>query len=223
MTETWRPNRPSSEMSDRAVQSTALYRTLRSLNADLPSAEVLELARDNIERKWAQVVAEREAEAEAEAQAQAAEEREQRITELLAHLGEQLREEDRDYLRISVESKPMQRVGRGWAGYPPGGFDIRYVEETSDNRIPLIKRLDRWMEAAEGGGHDRFGNRHRAFWPFEVAALIGCRSPQTVSNWLLGYTRQPQAVHRRHLRAMMENYSYRQLRDMLRRGESISC
>lgn len=205
----WRPNRSSSEMSDNAVRRTSLYRTLRSLNTDLSATDVMGMARENIERKWAVIQEAREAVKRAAEEAQEAEEQRQERKEALQELKDILDAED-GHVRVNIQRYP--------AGWP--GVTLRVVEEPEDRRIPLIQRLEVWMKAAEGEDED--GDYLPRFWPRDVATLVGCAGYQTVDNWLSGRSRQPQRVHTSHLRAMMEDYTYGRLRRMLQYGEKIT-
>lgn len=200
-------------MSDRSVRSTSLYRALRDLNGDLEPCDILEMARANIERKWAVIEAEREAreqaEQQAEQQARQEAERAAKLQEVMAAL------ENNINATIIIHDGEITIEETG-----------EEEEESTGFRNPgeARERLKLWMAASAFRAGETSERGGSYVWPFsagEVAKLLGC-TPPTVYNWLNG-TRSPQRFYMLHLQAMMNSYTYRQLRQMLRNGHTVTC
>lgn len=178
-----------------------MYRALRALNSDLEASDVLEMARENIQRKWDVIEAEREAAEQAECEAEEAAERE------------------------AEEAAARTTLATMMGGAGPSAAKILQIIEADDEDdgpvLQILQRLVQWMGASGGGAfttcpwHDRFSRS-------DVARLLGC-SYITVCNWLDGTTYRPHDYHLTHLEAMMEDYSYSRLRQMLSSRERVSC
>jgi len=202
-------------MSDRSVRGTTLYRALRALNSDLEASDVLEMARENIERKWAVIQAEREAVETAEREAEKQAEREAEEQEARATL-DAIMGDTPPGLPNLTPTELLNIVQSSLAD------DVRRNE--GGPVLEILQRLIQWMDAAGGGAYqpdDRIWN-YGSFSISDVSRLLGC-SYVTVTNWLNGNTYRPHDYHLIHLEAMMEDHSYAQLRRMLQHGQRISC